>query len=107
MTFAICQKCGAEKFGAVNHCPACGYCPMDGSDRDIALAMLFSDHYMGRESLQALGRDIGAGVNVKVEDAAIDIMTQKLTKHLNIFRERANPSRKWWQFWKDWTDPRC
>lgn len=75
MTFAICQKCGAEKFGAVTHCPACGYCPMDGSDRDIALSMLYSDHYLDRKSLRALGRDIAAGVNVQVEQEAIDAYT--------------------------------
>jgi len=101
MTFAICQKCGAEKFGAVTHCPACGYCPMDGSDRDVALAMLFSDHYLDTKNLKALGRDIAAGVDVEVEGAALDTMTQHVTKHFDKFRKRAKPSRKWWQFWKD------
>lgn len=100
MTYAICQKCGAEKFGAVTHCQNCGYCPMNGSDRDIALAMLFSDHYMGRESLQALGRDIAAGVDVKVEDATLDIMTQKISKSFDRFRKQTPTPRRWWQFWK-------
>ena len=106
MTFAICQKCGAEKFGAVNHCPGCGYCPMNDSDRDIALSMLFSDHYMDRKSLRALGRDIAAGVDVKVDDAVVDTMTQKISKILDTYRKPAAPSRKWWQFWKIWTSQR-
>lgn len=100
VTFAICQKCGAEKFGAVTVCQGCGYCPMNGSDRDIALAMLFSDRYMGLESLQALGRDIAKGVDVQVESEGLDIMTQKISKHLDMFRQRAKPNKKWWQFWK-------
>ena len=100
MTFAICQKCGAEKFGAVTHCPACDYCPMDGSDRDIALSMIFSDHYLDRKSLRALGHDIAAGVNVQVEEEAIDKFTHVLSQHLNRIRQQSKPRKKWWQFWK-------
>lgn len=100
MTFAICQKCGAEKFGAVTHCPACGYCPMDGSDRDIALSMLFSDHYLDIKNLRDLGRDISNGVNVQVDQETLDRMTCILSKHLNMLRQQANPPKKWWQIWK-------
>lgn len=100
MTFAICQKCGAEKFGAVTQCPACGYCPMEGTDRDIALAMLFSDHYMNRESLQALSRDLAAGVEVKVEDEGLDTMTLQISKCFDMYRKQTPSTRRWWQFWK-------
>jgi hypothetical protein len=100
MTFAICQKCGSEKFGAVNHCPNCGYCPMDGSDRDVAIAMLFSDHYMSHTNLISLGRDISAGVHVELDNSAIDVMTQQLSKTFDSYRNKPKPSRKWWQFWK-------
>ena len=101
MTFAICQKCGSEKFGAVNHCPNCGYCPMNGSDRDIAIAMLFSDHYMSHENLKDMGKDISAGVQVEVDDPTIAVMAQPLREFLDNYRNKPQPSRKWWQFWKN------
>ena len=100
MTLAICHKCGAEKFGAVNHCPVCGYYPMHGSDRDIARAMLFSDHYMSRESLLAMGRDIAAGVHVNVDDEVVETFAQQISMQLNKFRNPPEPPKKWWQFWR-------
>lgn len=112
MTMAICQKCGAEKFGAFTRCSACGYCPLEESERDIALALLFSDQYMNRTNLQELGRDIAAGVDVEVEQEPFDAMTRQLSPHMDMLRPRARssddpdasrsrmrPFKKWWQFW--------
>ena len=101
MTIAICQKCGTEKFGAVTTCPSCGYCPMNGTDRDIVLSILFSDHYMDHKSLRDLGHDISKGVKIDVDEATLDSMTEKVSKHLDMFRKRPAPTKKWWQFWKD------
>lgn len=100
MTFAICQKCGAEKFGAVAQCSTCGYCPMNGSDRDIALSMIYSDHYFDCESLKALGSDIAAGVDIQIDQEIVDAHTRILSEYLNSLRQRMNPPKKWWQFWK-------
>lgn len=100
MTFAICQKCGAEKFGSVTHCQACGYCPMDGSDRDIALSILLSDHYIDITSLRNIGRDISNGVYIQVDQQKLDHITRVTSNHLNMLRKRTNPPKKWWQFWK-------
>lgn len=109
MTMAICQKCGVEKFGAFTRCSACGYCPLEESERDIALALLFSDQYMSKTNLQELGREIAAGVDVKVEQEPLDAMIRQLSQHMDMLRPRtrssddpemSQPSKKWWQFWK-------
>lgn len=93
MTLTFCQKFGLEKFGAVTHCPACGYCPVDDSDRDIALSILLSDHYKDIKNLSNIGRDISSGVNVQVDQQKLDHMTQILSNHLNMLLERANPQK--------------
>lgn len=54
MTWALCLNCGEVKFGALCPCPKC-QAPSTG---DIQLDIAFSDHQMGRETLEEFGHVI-------------------------------------------------
>jgi hypothetical protein len=56
MTWALCFKCGATKFGAICPCPECAL----ASTGDIGLDIAFSDHHFSRATLQAFGAVIGS-----------------------------------------------
>lgn len=56
MTWALCFKCGATKFGALCPCPDCE----SGSSGNIDLDIAFSDHWFSSETLQAFGEVIRA-----------------------------------------------
>ena len=51
MTWALCFNCGELKFGAYCPCPECQV----ASTGDMNLDLLFSDHYLTRATLGALG----------------------------------------------------
>lgn len=51
MTAALCLHCGEIKFGAICQCPVCG----GGSTGDIGIDVAFSDHRIGRRSLESFG----------------------------------------------------
>lgn len=54
MTWALCLNCGEVKFGALCPCPKC-QAPSTG---DVQLDIAFSDHQMGRETLEEFGHVI-------------------------------------------------
>jgi hypothetical protein len=56
MTWALCFKCGATKFGALCPCAACQSAASGNIDLDIA----FSDHWMSPATLEAFGEVIRA-----------------------------------------------
>jgi hypothetical protein len=64
MTWALCLNCGEVKFGALCPCPKCN----QASTGDTGLDIAFSDHRMGKESLEELGAVIAALHEVSGDD---------------------------------------
>ena len=60
MTWALCFKCGATKFGALCPCPEC----QSGASGNMDLDIAFSDHWMSQATLQAFGEVVRAINNV-------------------------------------------
>jgi hypothetical protein len=56
MTWALCLNCGEVKFGAICPCPKCQV----SSTGDMQLDIAFSDHHLGRQSLEQLGAVVAA-----------------------------------------------
>jgi hypothetical protein len=59
MTIAVCLKCGGFKHGAFNPCPKCGFTPDD--DESLTKHLLVTDHYLGRDDLEAISTRVKAG----------------------------------------------
>lgn len=56
MTWALCFACGEIKFGAICPCPACSV----ATSGDMTLDILFSDHYLAKETLEQFGHIVRA-----------------------------------------------
>jgi hypothetical protein len=69
MTHAICIKCGASKFGALNPCKECLYAP--DSKEDCARSILLSDHHYSLFELDRIGEALRGGQRVLYDPAEI------------------------------------
>ena len=56
MTWALCLNCGDVKFGAICPCSGCGV----ESTGDMSLDIAFSDHHLGKETLEQFGAVVKA-----------------------------------------------
>ena len=59
MTVAVCWNCGEMKWGAFNPCPKCKAAP--GSEDELAVSLVLSDHYQDKPTMERIGMDIAAG----------------------------------------------
>lgn len=56
MTFAICFKCGEEKFGALTACKSCGAIPK--GDQELALSLVLCEHLSTKSQLLSYAHEI-------------------------------------------------
>ena len=56
MTFAICFKCGEEKFGALTACKSCGAIPK--GDQELALSLVLCEHLSTNSQLLSYAYEI-------------------------------------------------
>ena len=87
MTVAICNKCGAEKYGALTKCSYCGSTP--STDDDITESIIFSTNYLSREQLSSISHAIKSGKPPNIDEASFNLLKDKLQRSNSKFRKRA------------------
>ncbi len=76
MTTAVCLECGRIKRGAWTSCPDCGFEPC-GPDQ-LAQAVLVSDHFLGREVLEAMGERCRRGEPWQFPQGLLDVVRERI-----------------------------
>ena len=76
MTIAICMSCGDKKFGAYGPCESCGFDPTTAEE--LALPLIFTDHYLSFDKLDEVGQLIKAGELSAVDPATISSLATLL-----------------------------
>lgn len=66
MTTAVCIHCGNIKFGAVNLCNYCGFCP--STEDEIIRSVAMSDHYFKIDVLESMSQRIRSGQEVTIDE---------------------------------------
>jgi hypothetical protein len=59
MTTAVCVRCGSLKYGAFNHCKACGVRPE--TEIDLAYSLALTDRYFSVDVLHQISADMCTG----------------------------------------------
>ena len=83
MTFAICQKCGDSKTGALTLCFNCKFRASNECEVDIAL--ILSDHYIRYYDLRDIGQKIRNGQFVQLEYYFVPLWKKLAWRMLNYF----------------------
>ena len=65
MTKALCWQCGEFKFGAFNPCPACNAEP--GTEEEIMVSLLLTDHDLSEDELVSLQERIRGGAKIEID----------------------------------------
>lgn len=107
MTYAICIRCGGEKFGAFTLCRSCGFVP--ATDDDIAKSLMVSDHHFGRDRLLEIGAAIAAGQPMEFDAGNVAALAKSMRGNPLIDTQRRlatgmaegaatpAPRKPWWK----------
>jgi hypothetical protein len=113
MTMAVCNKCGAIKFGAFVACPECSATPQ--TEDDLALSLAMTDHYFDLPTLEQMGANVrdGRPPDLDPETRAQLIATIRRAGRVagwaglpagsntetDPAAEHARAKKPWWRFW--------
>ena len=81
MTFAICQKCGEGKVGALTTCSNCKF--RTSNEREVDIALIMSDHYIESYNLKKIGQKIKNGQFIQLEYYFVPLWKKLIWQSLN------------------------